>query len=59
MKTNKKKSKIPFYAHLLTVQEMQSAAAGATNPIKDQPMETQKWPSDSDESTPLNDSVEY
>lgn len=59
MKKNKKRAfKVPFYAHLLTQQEMHNAAAGATSPVRDQPMETHKWPSDSDESTPLNDSVD-
>ncbi len=53
-----KKTKLPFYAHLLTEQELHKTAAGATNRMLDQPMETQKWPSDSDESTPLNDSVD-
>lgn len=53
-----KKTKKPFYAHLLTEQEMHKTAAGGTSPLKDEPHETMKWPSDSDESTPLNDSVD-
>lgn len=58
--TKKTQSKVPFYAQLLTKQEMQRAAAGnaATSPIKDEPHQTMKWPSDGDESTPVNDSVD-
>ncbi len=55
-----KKKKAPFFAQLLTRQEMIRTAAGneATKPYLDVPEQTMKWPSDGDESTPLNDSVD-
>lgn len=71
MKQNKKKAmKVPFYAQLLSRQEMQHAGGNAalqtkkypsdqedTDPLWDQ-AQTHKWPSDGDESTPVNDQVD-
>lgn len=59
MKKNNKKVKVPFFAHLLTQQELLNATAGAgpTKPSLDV-AQTQKWPSDGDDSTPLNDNID-
>jgi hypothetical protein len=60
MKKNQKKAtpKTPFYAHLLSKQEMQQTnGGGPTKPTLDQ-AQTQKWPSDGDDSTPINDSID-
>jgi len=58
MKSNKKKTKVPFYAQLLTKQEMMNAGGSTgTSPAKDQ-AQTQKWPSDGDDSTPVNDTID-
>lgn len=59
MKKNNKKVKVPFFAHLLTGQEMKKVAAGgaATSPAKDV-AHTDKWPSDGDDSTPINDHID-
>lgn len=58
MKKNNKKVKVPFFAHLLTNQEMQhTAGGGPTKPSLDV-AHTQKWPSDGDDSTPVNDNID-
>lgn len=70
MKKNKKRAlKVPFYAHLLSKQEMQHAGgAGAqtlkypsdqedTNPLLDQ-AQTQKYPSDQEDTNPKNDGLD-
>lgn len=59
MKKNKhtaKKSKVPFFAQLLTNQQMQQATAGATSIMKDI-AHTLKYPSDGDETTNVNDAA--
>lgn len=70
MKKNSKKNlKVPFYAHLLSKQEMQNAGgAGAqttkypsdqedTNPLFDQ-AQTQKYPSDQEDTNPKADGID-
>lgn len=56
MKKNKKRAlKVPFYAHLLTQQEMQHAGgAGATKPSEDQ-VQTLKYPSDQEDTSTVAD----
>lgn len=59
MKKNNKKVKVPFFAQLLTKQELSNASAGAgpTKPWIDL-AQTQKYPSDGDDSTPLTDNID-
>jgi len=55
MKKNKKKEmKVPFYANLLTKQEMHNTGGtGSTTPLGD--AQTQKYPSDQEDTNPLAD----
>lgn len=60
MNKNKKKAnaKVPFFASLLSKQEMQrTAGGGPTKPALDT-AQTQKYPSDGDDSTPVNDNID-
>ncbi|MBL7726354.1 MAG: microviridin/marinostatin family tricyclic proteinase inhibitor [Dinghuibacter sp.] len=55
----KKNVKKPFFAQLLTEQEVSRVGGGenqATSPSKDI-VYTMKYPSDSDESTPYTDQI--
>lgn len=56
MKKNKKRAlKVPFFAHLLTQQEMQHAGGlSETKPSEDQ-AQTLKYPSDQEDTNPLAD----
>lgn len=59
MKKNRKKEfKVPFYAHLLTQQEMLHAGgAGNTRPNVDQ-VQTAKAPSDQEDTSLVGDEVQ-
>lgn len=60
MKKNSKKDfKIPFYAHLLTQQEMLHASGAAnTSPQTDQ-AQTAKAPSDQEDTNLIGDRVQH
>jgi len=59
MKQNKKKAmKVPFYAQLLTKQEMQHVGgAPVSKPSLDQ-AQTQKYPSDQEDTSPQFDEAQ-